>query len=219
LNNFKKLNDDAAEISKKIAKYNESKNKLATNDKRITDAKNSIKEFEKRIESTLKGIYQLKSGDEYLKYIETQKKLESLSPKQIQDKIDSQFTKISRPLSRYEYGSSLDKPQKVLMEKLIANPFNVLTLENKDDIIKILSSVRKGVEGGSISVKDPEKSLSSIDETIELLDEFVKEKSGYAEKKDSLQSELDSFNIGELKQKENLLTKTNTDKLDAELGY
>jgi len=216
LNNYKKLNDDGAEISKKIVKYNESKNKLATNDKRITDTKNSIKEFKKRIESTLKGISQLKSGGEYLKYIETQKKLESLSPKQIQDKIDSQFTKISRPLSRYEYGSSLDKPQKVLMEKLIANPFNVLTLENKDDIIKILSSVRKGVEGGSISVKDSEKSLSSIDETIELLDEFVKEKSGYAEKKDALQSELDSFNIGELKQKENILTKTNTDKSDAE---
>ena len=216
LNNYKKLNDDGSEISKKIIEYNESKNKLATNDKRIIDTKNSIKEFKKRIESTLKGISQLKSGDEYLKYIETQKKLESLSPKQIQDKIDSQFTKISRPLSRYEYGSSLDKPQKVLMEKLIANPFNVLTLENKDNIIKILSSVRKGVEGGSISVKDPEKSLSSIDETIELLDEFVKEKSGYAEKKDALQRELDSFNIGELKQKENILTKTNTDKSDAE---
>jgi len=216
VNNFKKLNDDASEISKKIIEYNESKNKLATNDKRITDTKNSIEEFEKSIESTLKGISQLKSGEEYLKYIETQKKLESLSPKQIQDKIDSQFTKISRPLSRYEYGSSLDKPQKVLMEKLIANPFNVLTLENKDNIIKILSSVRKGVEGGSISVKDSEKSLSSIDETIELLDEFVKEKSGFAEKKDSLQREIDSFNIDELKQKENLLTKTNTDKSDAE---
>jgi len=216
VNNFKKLNDDASEISKKIIEYNESKNKLATNDKRITDTKNSIEEFEKRIESTLKGISQLKSGEEYLKYIETQKKLESLSPKQIQDKIDSQFTKISRPLSRYEYGSSLDKPQRVLMEKLIANPFNVLTLENKDDIIKILSSVRKGVEGGSISVKDPEKSLSSIDETIEMLDGFVKEKSSFAEKKDALKSEIDSFNIGELKQKEDLLTKTNTGKSDAE---
>jgi len=69
------------------------------------------------------------------------------------------------------------------MEKLIGNPFDVLTLENKDDIIKILSSVRKGVEGGSLSVKDPEKSLSSIDETIEMLDGFVKEKLAFAEKK------------------------------------
>ncbi len=216
VNNFKKLNDDATEISKKIVKYSESKNNLEIIHKRITDMRNSIEEFEKKIENTLKGITELKSGKEYSKYIETQKKLESLTPQQIQGKIDTQFTKISRPLSRYEYGSSLDKPQKVLMEKLIANPFNVLTKENKENIIKILSSVRKGVEGGSISVKDSEKSLSSIDETIEMLNEFVKEKSGFTEKKDALQREIDSFNIGELKQKESLLTRTNTGKSDAE---
>ena len=216
VDNFKKLNDDASEISKNIIKYNESKNNLETKSKRITDTKNSISEFEKKIENTLKEISKLKSGEEYSKYIETQKKLESLSPKEIQSKIDSQFTKISRPLSRYEYGSSLDKPQKVLMEKLIGNPYDVLILGNKEDIIKILSSVRKGIEGGSISVKDSEKSLSSIDETIEMLDEFIKEKSEFIEKKDALQKELDSFNIGELKQKESLLSKTNGDKSDSE---
>ena len=216
MDNYKKLNDDASEISKKIIKHAESKNKLATYDKRITDTKNSIEEFQKKIENTQKSISELKSGKKYSKYIETQKKLESLSPKQIQDKIDSQFTKISRPLSRYEYGSSLDKPRRVLMEKLINNPFDVLTLANKDDIIKILSSVRKGVESGSISVKDTEKSLSSIDETIEMLDEFVKDKSEFASKKENLQKELDAFDIKELKQKEDFLLKTENDKSDAE---
>jgi len=216
VDNYKKLNDDAFEISEKITEYNESKNKLATNDKRITDTKNSIQELEKNLVDTQKSISNLKSGDEFVKYQETQKKLETLSPKLIQSKIDSQFIKISRPLSRYEYGSSLDKPQRVLMEKLIANPFDVLTLANKDDIIKILSSVRKGVEGGSLSVKDPEKSLSSIDETIEMLDEFVKDKSEFTNKKDNLQKELDAFNIKELKQKENFLVKTENDKSYAE---
>jgi len=95
VDNFKKLNDDASEISKKIVKYYESKNNLETNHKQITDMKNSIQEFEKMIENTKNGISKLKSGKEYLKYIETQKKLETLSPKQIQGKIDSQFTKIS----------------------------------------------------------------------------------------------------------------------------
>jgi chromosome segregation ATPase len=102
------------------------------------------------------------------------------------------------------------------MEKLIGNPFDVLTLANKDNIIKILSSVRKGVEGGSLSVKDPEKSLSSIDETIEMLDGLVKEKSEFANKKDNLQKELDAFNIKELKQKEDFLAKTENDKSYAE---
>jgi len=74
VDNYKKLNDDASEISKKIIKYNESKNKLDTNDKRITDTKNSIQEFEKKKVDTQKSISALKSGDEFVKYQETQKK-------------------------------------------------------------------------------------------------------------------------------------------------
>ncbi len=216
VDNYKKLNDNASVISEKIIQYNESKNKLNVHDKRITDTKNSIQEFQKKIIDTQKSISELKSGDEFVKYEETQNKLASLSTKPIKSKIDSQFTKISRPLSRYEYGSSLEKPQRVLMEMLVANPFDVLTLANKDNIIKILSAVRKGVEGGSISVKDSEKSISSIDETIEMLDEFVKEKSEFANKKDNLEKELVAFNTKELKQKESFLAKTETDKTDAE---
>jgi len=213
-----KLNDDAAQIIQKITNYDESKMKLKETEKRVTDMKNSIEEFEKKIDDTKKSIFKLKSGKEYSKYQETQKKLDSLSSEQnqIKSSIDFQFTKISRPLGRYEYGSSLEKPQKVLMEKLVVNPFDVLTTENKNDIIKILSAVRKGVEGGTISVKDPEKSVASIDETIEMLDGFVKEILEFTDKKNNLQKELELFNKHELKQNEDFLGKTNLDKSDAE---
>src|SRR3972149_4508409 len=102
------------------------------------------------------------------------------------------------------------------MEKLVVNPFDVLTTENKNDIIKILSAVRKGVEGGTISVKDPEKSVASIDETMEMLDGFVKEILEFTDKKNNLQKELETFNIHELKQNEDFLAKTNLDKSDSE---
>jgi len=213
-----KLNDEATQIVQKITNYDESKMKLKETEKRVTDMKNSIEGFEKKIDETRKIILKLKSGIEYSKYQETQKKLDSLSSEQnqIKSNIDFQFTKISRPLGRYEYGSSLEKPQKVLMEKLVVNPFAVLTPENKNDIIKILSAVRKGVEGGTISVKDPEKSVASIDETIEMLGGFIKEILEFTEKKNNLQKELELFNIHELKQNEDFLAKTNIDKSDAE---
>ena len=213
-----KLNDESAQIAQKITNYDESKMKLKETEKRITDMKNSIEEFEKKIVETTKSISKLKSGIEYSKYQETQKKLDSLSSEQnqIKSNIDFQFTKISRPLGRYEHGSSLEKPQKDLMEKLVVNPFDVLTPGNKNDIIKILSAVRKGVEGGTLSVKDPEKSIASIDETIEMLDGFVKEILEFTDKKNNLQKELELFNIHELKQNEDFLAKTNIDKSDAE---
>ena len=63
VDNYKKLNDDASVISEKITNYHESKNKLDTNDKRITDTKNSIQEFEKKKVDTQKNISALKSSD------------------------------------------------------------------------------------------------------------------------------------------------------------
>jgi chromosome segregation ATPase len=213
-----KLNDDASQIVQKITNYHESKMKLKETEKRVIDMRDSIEGYEKKISETTKNISKLKSGKEYSKYQETQTKLDTLSSEQnqIKSKIDFQFTKISRPLGRYEHGSSLEKPQKVLMEKLVENPFDVLIPENKNDIIKILSAVRKGIEGGTISVKDFEKSIASIDETIEMLDGFVKEISEFEDKKKNLEKELEIFNLRELKQNEDILAKINIDKSDAE---
>ena len=218
IDNYSKLTVDSSEISEKMTQFDESKKKLGTNQTSIDDAKNSIEKYETQIDEVKKSISDFKSSQKYTNYLETQKKLDALSSQQnqIKNKIDNQFTKISRPLSRYEYGSSLDKPQRVLMETLVSNPFAVLNQENNDDVIKILSAVRKGVEGGSISVKDPEKSISSIDETIERLDEFIKEKSEFTATKNNLQKELDDFDIGELKQKEDSLKNVESNKSDTE---
>jgi len=219
IDNHSKMNEDVAIVSKTIHSYNESKQFLDESSTRISDLKKSIEQLNKTKEVTKKTISGLKSGNDYSKYLETEKKLASLSSErnQIKNSIDVQLTKISRPLSRYEYASSLEKPQKILLEKLLVNPFDVLILANKDDIIKILSSVRKGVESGSISVKDFEKSLTSIDETIESLDGFMSKITEYNKKKNELEKELGLFNLKELKQKENLLTQTDRDKSDTEL--
>ena len=49
-----------------------------------------------------------------------------------------------------------------------------------------------------------------------MLEEFIKEKSEYASIKNNLQKQLDDFDIAELKQKEDFLLKTETNKSDAE---
>ena len=58
---------------------------------------------------------------DYKKYLELESSLDDFfkcQKSQIKIQIDAQFTKISRPLSRYEYGSSLDKEQKNLLSQL-----------------------------------------------------------------------------------------------------
>ena len=213
-----KINQDISKISEKIEAYNQLKKLLDDTKERIVNFKDAIEQYNKKEKEIVQELSDIKAGTEYSKYIETHKKLDALSSEKniIQSSIDLQFTKISRPLSRYAYVSSLEKPQKLLLEQLIDNPFNVLKSENKDTIIKILFGVRKGVEGRSISVKDFEKSLSNLDETIEKLDSFISQIQLYANKKVDLEKELETFDSKELKQKENFLTKTNNDRSDAE---
>jgi hypothetical protein len=202
LNQIKTLRDTQLEKNQKIVKTNQTGQSL---DEKILSIQNSIEET--------------KSSDNYKKYIDLKNTLDTFSAKKskIKNEVDTQFTKISRPLSRYEYGSSLDKDQKNLLSKLVKDPFNVLLPETKDSVILILENVRKGITSGSISVKDVDKSLSLITETEEALDGFVKQISEYFEKHEKMQNDLNSLNPSELESLEHELAKNISFKEDSQL--
>ena len=218
IDNYSILNQNVSYIDENIAKYNESNKIQSEKTQRISELKKSIIEFEKTIETTTDSIKKLQATEKYSKYLDIQKQIESLSNEknQINNRIDLQFTKISRPLSKYVYISSLDKHQKILMENLIENPFDVLTSQNRDDIIKILSAVRKAVESGSVSVKDSQRALHSIDKTIEMIDSLISQTTEFTNKKIKLAEELGIFDTNQLKQMENNLDKTKNNKTEAE---
>ena len=172
--------------------------------------------MDREISKLEKDIVQTKSSDEYKNYLDLKNKLELFNEKKlkIKNNIDSQFTKISRPLGRYEYGSSLEKDQKILLTQLVKNPFDALLPKNKDNVIIILENVRKAISAGSISVKDVEKSLSYITETEEILDEFAKNVSEFLEEQELLTSELKSAYPQNLTSLETDYSKHLSDKED-----
>jgi hypothetical protein len=218
VNNFSSFQESISSVFEKIEHYKSSQQSIEDTNQRISDLKSSIEQYQQTIDSTKKNIEDLKSSEEYSQFMEITKKITSLSSEEnhIKSQVDLQFTKISRPLSKYGYISSLDKPQKKLMENLEANPFAVLISSNKDDIVQILYAVRRGVEAGSVSVKDSEKSVGQIDETISMLDEFLKKIHEFMEQKNSLENKLKVFDVKKLKEKEVFLEKTLHDKNDAE---
>ena len=202
LNQIKTLKESQLEKNQKIDKANQSVKSL---DEKITSIQNSIEE--------------IKSSKNYKKYLDLKNTLDTFSTQKskIKNEVDTQFTKISRPLSRYEYGSALDKEQKNLLTRLIKNPLEVLTPQNKDSIILILENVRKGISSGSISVKDVDKSLSYITETEEILDNFVKQISEYLEKHEKMENDLNSLYPNELVSLEQELAKNTSFKEDSQL--
>ena len=174
----------------------------------------TIDELVAKIEHDKEEIKNIKNSSEYTEFLQINEKLDSLSTEKnkIKDEIEHQFTKISRPLNKYVYVSSLDKPQKKLLVNLIANPYNELIDSNKRDILQILESTRRGVQSGSVSVKDIDKSLAQIDETLSFIDTFIEKIASFNIFKNDIENKLLVFSSEELRQKESQLTRHQNDK-------
>ena len=219
INNFQDTTADSYNITELLDKIKNIENDSLSKNQKISELQNDLGAFQNKTKNIQDSIEKIKSSDLYSEFLKLNQKLSSLNDTKIQirGEIDTQFTKISRALSRYEYGSALDKEQKSLLNQLINNTIDALTLKNKDSIIVILENVRKGILSGSVSVKDAEKSMSHITETEELLEEFIKKINIFAEQKKEIQDKLSIFDDAELSTLEKDLEKTLSNKHDTEL--
>ena len=219
LNNYSDTEKTSDKISSTLKEIELLKNLRIENNQKILETNQSLKSSEERTSTLEASIEKIKSSEDYKKYLDLKKTLDSFEHQKnkIKSEINAQFTKISRPLSRYEYGSSLDKDQKNILNRLVEEPFDVILPKNKDSIIVILENVRKGISSGSISVKDLDKSLSQITETEERLDAFANKVVEYLEKHQKLKSDLESLKPEQLISLENELKKNTESKADLRL--
>lgn len=200
LKNYLNGKEASEQITKSLKEINKTKDLQQDKTVKISNIKKNIQSTNELISSLEKNIQEIKISEHYKKYLQLEKSLNDFvheKPK-IKNNIDTQFTKISRPLSRYEYGSSLDKEQKNILSQLVNYPLKVLIPKNKDSIITILENVRKGIVSGSISVKDKDKSMLHITEVEESLDGIISQVLEYTKKYQSLQNELESYDLKEL---------------------
>ena len=218
IENYRELEDKIKQLFENIDKHDQAQKSIVTLEQHKDDAAKTLQDLNNAIEHDAQDIKNIKDSSEYVEFLKTKEKMNSMDSEsiQIKNEIDLQFTKISRPLNKYVYVSSLDKLQKKILEDLIENPYRVLSNTNKQDVIHIFESVRKSVQSGSVSVKDINKSISQIDETFSKLDGFIKQIFMYNQKKNNVENELTVFNNKQLESKESDLAKRHNFKLDAE---
>ena len=218
VNNYQKLQNNISEVLSNISLNNELQETLAEKHTRISELKKNVEKYDIKIKELRNEIDKTKTSKEYLDLLKTEKIIDNLESKknQLKNEINTQFTKISRPLSRYEYVSSFDKPQKQLLEQLVTEPFEVLNHVNKENIVSILLAAKKSVQGGSVSVKDSEKTIANIDETISLLDSYISKILEFSNKKEETEKKLGNFNNKKLETLEKDASKNLSDKQDAE---
>ncbi|TRZ79871.1 MAG: hypothetical protein D4R90_02845 [Nitrosopumilales archaeon] len=208
--NLKVNCENIIDLGKKIT---EEKIKILQKTDRVSEIISELDVLRNSITSLEKQILDLKSIKEYEKYLEIKNNIYSLSSEknEIKNIIDMQFSKISRPLGKYSYISSFEKPVKKMMDELVSDPYQVISSQNKATIIQILEAVAKSVSSGSISVKDTDKSLEQINETVSRLDEFITLKESYSNKVSNLEKDLVIFDIKSLESKEQGFQKAKID--------
>ena len=218
LKNFEDTRTNSENILNSLEEIKQTQDDALSKNQRVLELKNSLGLFDEKIQNSQNSIDKIKSSASYSEFIKLNDELSAFSATKtkIKNEIDAQFTKISRPLGRYEYASSLDKDQKALLSQLINGPIEALLPPNKDSIIVILENVRKGITSGSISVKDVEKTMSHLTETEESLEGFIEKVQNYNEKRKDIQNQISTFDNTELSTLENDLKKTIDQKTDAE---
>ena len=216
--NFSEFENNVEQIFENLGKYNQSQKSIITLRERKKQSEKTAKDLYNTIKNNIEDIKNLKDSNEYSEFLEIKEKINSLFSlrNKIKTEVELQFSKISRPLNKYVYVSSMDKPQKKLLMGLIENPYDVLSASNKPDLVRILESVRRSVQSGSVSVKDIVKSVSQIDVLLTKLDTIIKEISAFGESKNDLESKLSIFNVEKLTQAENILTGHQNEKSDIE---
>jgi len=218
INFIENLRAGSKDIIDKGQKITEYRNSISQKNERVSQIISEIETLKNSISSLEKQIHDLKSSDAHSKFSEIRHKIDSMSSEksEVKNVIDFQFSKISRPLGRYSYISSFEKPVRKMMDELVANPYEVISPQNKAGIIQILEAVEKSIVSGSISVKDADKSLEQVQETISRLDEFIKLKESYSGKVSALEKDLAVFDIKSLESKEHELVKTRSDLANIE---
>ena len=218
INNFSELENSTEQIFKSLDKYNKSQKLILTLRERQKQSEKTIQNISNIVKNDITDIKNLKDSKEYLEFLEIKEKINSLLSleNKIKTEVALQFSKISRPLNKYVYVTSMDKPQKKLLIDLIENPYDVITVSNKPKLVQILESVRRAVQSNSISVKDVTKSVSQIDELLTKFDVIIQEISTFAKSKNDLESKLSIFNVEKLTHAKNILVVHQNEKSDIE---
>lgn len=188
---------------------------------RLEEVKQEISQSKRKIDHIEKEISDLRKRPEYQEFTEIKKKIEKTSGEKYEIKalVDAQFSRISRPLNKYSYVSSFDKPLKILLEELVSDPYKAITPQTKESIIEILQTAIKSIVARNVHIKDPDKSIDLLEDTVNKMDEFVNLKNAHNKKMSELESNLKVFDIKILDSKYDELEKIKSNLSELEASH
>jgi len=197
LDRFLEFEGNRDKVSDLIQRMALDQDTISANADKISGLGESISGQREELSALEHKISEFKASPDYEKCQRIRRQLDSLGSKKsrIESEINNQTILISRPVSKYGYGSSLDKKDKIIVEKLLASPLEVFLPANKDSISMILQNIRKAITLNHISVKDPEKTIGHIDEIASKIDGFIGAVESLVSEQKALGDELEALDM------------------------
>ncbi len=193
--NYKSNQEFLSIIRENLEKVSSTRNTISKQNKRRTELEILLEDEHSKLEKLSETESEFTSSSEYNEYVKTKSKIDDLEQeeKKLRYYIDDYFVKISRPLNKYFHISSLDKPLKIINEKLLVSPYDILTEVESSDIITILDAIEASISSGAISVKDTEKSIEQLKITKQTLPNLIKQKTDFYQNKSIYLENLKKF--------------------------
>ena len=157
--------------------------------------KNEIKAHKDTCTDCNLEISKISATPEYAEYQKITQSINDLTIKRnvLYHDINESFAKISRPISKYVYVTSLDKEAKNTMHAILDNSARALFKSDAKKIIAILEHVKKAVLSETVSVKDIAKSGEQIDTITSEIPTYYSQIDHLEKIKTDLESEQASF--------------------------
>jgi DNA repair exonuclease SbcCD ATPase subunit len=217
LGDYSSLESSSAAVKEMISKINSAAQEINDIKNHISKLQESDGSAQKLHNSTQKQIEDTHTSPEYLQYLDIENKIQQIKSQEekLDREIDDEFSKISRPLGKYVYVTSLEKSLKSILERLVEHPSQVIATESKASIITILESCMKGIVSGTVSVKETDKSVDHITHLMSSLDTMISKKAAIQSQIQDVQKQALSFDRKKLESLEKQLAKSKSDSEDA----
>ena len=126
------------------------------------------------------------------------------------------FTRISRPLSRYEHVSATDKERTALLRAVMDDPFEAVASAGAAAVSEMLGAVKRAVESGSVSVKDRAKAARMLDEESGRLEAYGEAAARMSREEGDIGAQIAGAGAGRLGALESDLARNNAEADDVE---
>ena len=218
LSDFSSLESSSDMIREKISKIQDTSQEISDTVTHIEKLEATQTTAQEIADSTQKQISEMHSSAEHEQFLKLQAELHQIKSEESKAdrEIDDEFSKVSRPLGKYVYVTSLDKSLKSILERLVERPSQTLASESRDSVVTILESCMKGIMSGTVSVKEADKSVDQITHLISILDGLVSKKNAILAKTRDIEQKIKIFDVAKLEALKKQLAKAQSDEQDSQ---